>query len=147
MKIALGADHAGFPGKEKMHVNEELFSHVIERYQKHEQFQDAEFARKCIMDNRHNAITQEADYADGFHVFSVEWMPDAVRHYIDGELVADRDFQWRHKDGSDGGAAHVLVNLAVGGRWPGPPDAKTLPARLEISHVRVWQGEGDRPPA
>lgn len=104
-------------------------------------------ARRVFKLNRNNAITQEADYADGFHVFSVEWMPDAVRHYIDGELVADRDFQWRHKDGSDAGPAHVLVNLAVGGHWPGPPDAKALPARLEISHVRVWQGEGDRPPA
>jgi predicted ATPase len=46
-----------FPAKEKMPVNDELFSLLMERYQKHDQFQDAEFARKCIMDNRHNAIT------------------------------------------------------------------------------------------
>jgi len=37
----------------------------------------------------------------------------------------------------------VLVNLAVGGHWPGAPDAASLPARLRIAHIRVWQpGEG-----
>lgn len=40
-----------------MPVSEELFSVIIDKYHKHEQFKDLEFARKCIMDNRHNAIT------------------------------------------------------------------------------------------
>ena len=80
------------------------------------------------------------DYADGFHVFSVEWSKDRVRHLVDGQVVADRAFAWRHKDGSDGGPAHVLVNLAVGGKWPGPPQADTaFPAKLDIDYIRVWQ--------
>jgi len=33
----------------------------------------------------------------------------------------------------------VLVNLAVGGKWPGPPAARRLPARLQIEYIRVWQ--------
>ena len=88
----------------------------------------------------HQIYTPGVDYAQAFHVFAVEWTADRVRHYVDGQLVADRPFQWRHGDGSDGGPAHVLVNLAVGGQWPGPPppDA-TFPAALEIDYMRVWQ--------
>ncbi|MBV9849078.1 MAG: glycoside hydrolase family 16 protein [Armatimonadetes bacterium] len=80
------------------------------------------------------------DYADGFHTFAVEWTPDTVRHYVDDVLVAERRFHWTHEDGSDGGPAHVLVNLAVGGSWPGPPtSAGEFPAALEIQYIRVWQ--------
>ncbi len=80
------------------------------------------------------------DYAEGFHVFAVEWTEEGVRHYVDDVLIADRAFQWKHNDGSDGGPAHVLVNLAVGGKWPGPPvDASAFPASLEIDYIRVWQ--------
>lgn len=79
------------------------------------------------------------DYAAQFHVFSVEWTPDSVRHYVDGVLVTDRDYRWVHNNGQDGGPAHVLVNLAVGGKWPGPPNADSLPASLEIDYIRVWQ--------
>lgn len=80
------------------------------------------------------------DYAGGYHVFAIEWTEEGVRHYVDDVLVADRAFAWKHDDGSDGGRAHVLANLAVGGQWPGPPvDASAFPARLEIDYIRVWQ--------
>lgn len=80
------------------------------------------------------------DYADGFHRFAVEWLPGRVRHFVDDVLVADRDFPWQHKDGSDGGPAHVLLNLAVGGNWTGAPGGpRDFPATLLASHIRVWQ--------
>ena len=80
------------------------------------------------------------DYAAGFHTFAVLWEPGRVRHYVDDALVVDRPFDWVHKNGSDAGPAHVLVNLAVGGQWPGPPlRVEDFPARLEIDYIRVWQ--------
>jgi beta-glucanase (GH16 family) len=80
------------------------------------------------------------DFSSGFHRFAVHWTADGVRHYVDDELVADRGFDWRHPDGSDAGPAHVIVNLAVGGRWPGAPDATTpFPAVLKLAHIRVWE--------
>jgi len=80
------------------------------------------------------------DYAQGFHVFAVEWTADRVRHFVDGTMIADREFSWIHDDGSDGGPAHVLVNLAVGGKWTGPPsESAGLPASLDIEYIRVWQ--------
>jgi beta-glucanase (GH16 family) len=84
------------------------------------------------------------DYKDGYHVFAVEWTPDTVRHFVDGVMVAERrGFYWRHDDGTDGGPAHVLVNLAIGGSWPGPPDKDTpFPASLAVDYIRVWQTKG-----
>jgi hypothetical protein len=58
---------------------------------------------------------------------------------VDGVLVVDRAYRWQHDDGKDGGPAHVLVNLAVGGKWPGPPAAQSLPAHLHVEYIRVWQ--------
>ena len=79
------------------------------------------------------------DYKNDFHTFAVEWTPDRVRHFVDGKLVVDRPYTWIHNSGSDGGPAHVLLNLAVGGDWPGTPAASALPAQLVVKHIRVWQ--------
>ena len=79
------------------------------------------------------------DYADGFHDFAVLWTPEGVQHFVDGTRVVERRMRWLHDDGSDAGPAHVIVNLAVGGRWPGPPAPERLPARLRVAHIRVWQ--------
>lgn len=89
--------------------------------------------------DKHQRYPFTGDFADGFHAFAVEWTPEYVRHYVDGKLVIERDFSWIHNDGRDAGNAHVLVNLAIGGKWPGPPDARTLPAQLDIQYIRVWQ--------
>ncbi len=95
--------------------------------------------RRARLD-RDQTFAPGVDYADGFHVFAVEWTPDRVRHLVDGKPIADRAYRWAHDDGSDGGPAHVLVNLAVGGKWPGPPQrAADFPAALEIEYIRVWQ--------
>lgn len=90
--------------------------------------------------DRWSAYHPGFDYAEAFHTFAVEWTEDAVRHYVDNALVVDRSYRWMHDDGADGGPAHVLVNLAVGGRWPGRPiDAAIFPAQLVIQYIRVWQ--------
>jgi beta-glucanase (GH16 family) len=91
------------------------------------------------LDGKH-AYSPKADYSQDFHVFSVEWTDTRVRHLVDGVVIADRSLAWLHDDGSDAGPAHVLVNLAIGGKWAGPPtEATSLPAELEIEYIRVWQ--------
>jgi hypothetical protein len=51
--------------------------------------------------------------------------PDTVTHYVDEVVIVSRRFGWKHDDGSDGGNADVLLNLAVrAGTWPGPPDER-----------------------
>lgn len=80
------------------------------------------------------------DYAAGYHTFSCLWTPDKVTQFVDGVPVVTRTLEWKHADGSDGGAACVMVNLAVGGKWPGDPvSLDEFPATLSVQWVRVWQ--------
>jgi beta-glucanase (GH16 family) len=80
------------------------------------------------------------DYADGYHTFAVLWEPGRVRHYVDGKNILDQRFDWLHRNNADAGTAHVLLNLAVGGSWPGAPETTSdFPARMSIEFVRVWQ--------
>jgi hypothetical protein len=90
--------------------------------------------------DRWGSYHPDFDYADAFHTFAVEWTGDRVAHYVDDRQVADRRFAWRHEDGSDGGPAHVLLNLAVGGKWPGAPVSEAdFPAVLQVDYIRIWQ--------
>lgn len=83
------------------------------------------------------------NYGDNFHTFALEWTPGRGKWYIDGVLVRDQDAPWLHKDGTDGGPAHVLANLGMGGAWATNPTQETpFPIVFEIDYIRVWQ----RPP-
>jgi beta-glucanase (GH16 family) len=40
----------------------------------------------------------------------------------------------------------MILNLAVGGRWGGMPDAQTVfPSYMEVDYVRAWRRPGDHP--
>ena len=82
-------------------------------------------------------------FYDSFHDFAVEWDELEFRWYLDGQLYHVESSWW-----SSGGTYpapfdqrfHILVNLAVGGDWPGSPnDSTPFPARYEIDYVRVLQ--------
>jgi beta-glucanase (GH16 family) len=80
-------------------------------------------------------------FADDFHVFAVEWEPEAIRWYVDDVLYETRTPADIPK-GAHWAFDHpffVILNLAVGGRWPGDPDATTkLPQQLVVDYVRVY---------
>jgi beta-glucanase (GH16 family) len=81
-------------------------------------------------------------FADGFHVFAVEWEPKVIRFYVDGNLY----FTATPK-GMPHGTGWVfdhpfflLLNLAVGGDWPGSPDTTTtFPQQMLVDYVRVYE--------
>jgi beta-glucanase (GH16 family) len=85
-------------------------------------------------------------FADDFHVFAVEWEPNVLRFTVDGALFATRtpaDLPTGRRWVFDH-PFFVILNVAVGGRWPGPPDASTpFPQRMRVDYVRVYR----RPPA
>lgn len=80
-------------------------------------------------------------FADDYHVFAVEWEKEVVRWYVDGKL-----YQTRTPKDLPNGAKWVydhpffiLLNLAVGGQWPGNPDSSTMfPQTLKVDYVRVY---------
>jgi len=82
------------------------------------------------------------NFADDFHVFAVEWEPEAIRFYVDGHLYATRTPADR-PPGTKWVYDHpffLLLNVAVGGYWPGNPDASTsFPQTMLVDYVRVYR--------
>ena len=80
--------------------------------------------------------------SDDFHIFAVDWEPSAIRFYVDGNLYATRtpaDLPPGTKWVFDH-PFFIIVNLAVGGEWPGNPDAATqFPQSMLVDYVRVYQ--------
>ncbi|WP_088288064.1 family 16 glycosylhydrolase [Kineosporia sp. A_224] len=81
----------------------------------------------------------------GFHVYGVVWDPQFVAFSFDGHEYA-RVRKDRLPDGDRwelDHEAYLLLNVAVGGRWPGSPDATTpFPSRLTVDWVRAWDRVG-----
>jgi beta-glucanase (GH16 family) len=82
-------------------------------------------------------------FASGFHVFRIEWEPTAIRWYIDNTLYATKTpaqlSPWRFTE-----FFHIILNVAVGGNWPGPPNTSTIfPQQMEVDYVRVYQQTAD----
>jgi beta-glucanase (GH16 family) len=77
--------------------------------------------------------------ANEFHVYSVVWTADKITWYLDD--VLHHEIDTRPAEMSEFDAAHFLIfNIAVGGNWPGNPDATTqFPQRLIVDYVRVFQ--------
>jgi beta-glucanase (GH16 family) len=80
-------------------------------------------------------------FEDEFHVFSVEWKPDTIKWFLDDSLFATRvpsetfPKRWPFDQ-----RFHMILNLAIGGNWPGPPDeTTTFPKYMFVDYVRVYQ--------
>ncbi|KAF0813852.1 Glucan endo-1,3-beta-glucosidase A1 [Andreprevotia sp. IGB-42] len=87
--------------------------------------------------------TPPTSIADNYHVYAVEWEAGQIRWYVDNVLYSTQT-QWY----STGGAYpapfnkpfYVILNLAVGGNWPGSPDSNTsFPQQMDVEYVRVYQ--------
>ena len=90
-----------------------------------------------------NYVLAGASFADDFHVFRLDWETNAMRWYIDDQLYQT---QTRWTSGTNAFPApfdqkfHLLLNVAVGGNWPGKPDATTrFPQAMTVDYVRVYR--------
>ncbi len=74
------------------------------------------------------------DYSQDFHVYALEWQPDSIRWYIDGQLLHSTVQGIPHTP------HYLIINTAIGGSWPGNPDSTTVfPQFHDIDFVRVYQ--------
>jgi beta-glucanase (GH16 family) len=80
-----------------------------------------------------------------FHIFAMEWEPDEIRWYVDGELYHRVDDWFTSYSEAPETAPfdrpfHLILNVAVGGHWPGYPDESSVfPQRMIVDYVRVYQ--------
>lgn len=75
------------------------------------------------------------DYSQDFHTYAVKWEPGVLTWYVDGvqqNVFNNGNVSWEEM--------YLLVNLAVGGWWPGNPDGSTVfPATMSIDYIRAYQ--------
>jgi beta-glucanase (GH16 family) len=78
---------------------------------------------------------------DNFHVYAVEWDEEKIDWYFDDELyftldITDPAMSEFHEH------FFIILNVAVGGNWPGDPDASTVwPQEMIVDYVRVYELE------
>ncbi|MDQ6651893.1 MAG: glycoside hydrolase family 16 protein [Acidobacteriota bacterium] len=88
------------------------------------------------------ALSNGQKFSDDFHTFAVEWEPNVMRFYVDGllyktrtpaDLPAGTSWVFDHP-------FFIILNVAVGGYWPGNPDVTTVfPQQMLVDYVRVYQ--------
>ena len=78
-------------------------------------------------------------FADSFHLFSITWDDQKIRWFVDNHLYHEIDItppslSEFHED------FFIILNIAVGGNWPGPPDSTTVfPQKMEVDYIRVYK--------
>jgi beta-glucanase (GH16 family) len=76
-----------------------------------------------------------------YHVYGVIWEQNLIRWFVDG--VQFYQFTVQASNNSDDAFRHpmfLLLNMAIGGNWPGYPDATTpFPSSMLVDYVRVYQ--------
>jgi beta-glucanase (GH16 family) len=87
-------------------------------------------------------LPDDESFGDGYHVFAIDWSPDRIQWSVDGHAYhvwtpasLPPGAKWVFNDHP----FYIVLNLAVGGGWPGNPDATTVfPQTLYIDYVRVF---------
>ena len=93
---------------------------------------------------------RDAEWADRFHIWRMDWDPHYIRLFLDDELLNETDLSLTRNGGVDGNnenpfsntlpdfGAYILLNLAIGANG-GEPDPKAFPMRYLVDYVRVYQ--------
>jgi beta-glucanase (GH16 family) len=80
-----------------------------------------------------------ASFSDDFHLFAIEWETGTIRWYVDDTLYSTKTAA--DTNGNTWVFDHgffIILNLAVGGDWPGDPDGTTVfPQKMLIDYVHV----------
>lgn len=91
---------------------------------------------------RAGGANETHDFSSTFSTFGLDWRPGLLIWYVDGR----ESFRFSGPDVASR-AMYMLLNLAIGGHWPGDPDATTtFPSAMEVDYVRVYKRIDDGNP-
>ena len=89
---------------------------------------------------------QNDRFDNGFHVFGIEWSPNRINYYVDGDLYQSITPETVEDETNGQGEwvfnrpFYIILNVAVGGNLPGSPNDETLfPQKMLVDYVRVYQ--------
>lgn len=90
-----------------------------------------------------STTSSNGDFSESFHVFTLAWRAGAMYWYVNDELYYEVNTEQFN------GVAYpfnkpffFILNVAVGGNWPGNPDDTTVfPQRMEVDYIRVFERE------
>lgn len=93
----------------------------------------------------HFSLPKGRSFSDDFYVFAVEWTSEYIAWFVDDQLyhvVTRKEMELRGCKWVFDKPFHIIINVAVGGYWPGPPDSTTpFPVRMYVDYVRVYSVE------
>ncbi len=92
---------------------------------------------------------EAGSFAEEYHTFSAAWEPGKLSWYVDGNLIHTEN-DWYSATEGQGELTYpapfdqpfyLILNLAVGGNWPGNPDESTniKDAAFLVDYVKVYQ--------
>jgi beta-glucanase (GH16 family) len=86
-------------------------------------------------------LTGTKTFADEFHVFSLDWEKDKLSILVDDKVIFTTTAAKLGANPYPYNTPNFFIfNVAVGGNWPGYPNASTtFPQRMEVDYVRVFQ--------
>jgi beta-glucanase (GH16 family) len=78
------------------------------------------------------------DLSSDYHVYTVEWTPEQIRFLLDGTMINELAIEDDMKEFLR--SFYIILNVAVGGYWPGDPDNTTVfPQQMLVDYVRVYE--------
>lgn len=87
------------------------------------------------------ALTLGRKYADEFHVYSIIWKEDEITFLLDDKAfltITPEDMNGQNYPFNQ--PFYFVLNIAVGGNWPGSPNASTpFPSHVIVDYIRVFQ--------
>lgn len=88
---------------------------------------------------------QDYEIADEFHTYAIEWDYDGIRWFYDDQMYYDLPRTGvGNRDWVFDGEFFLILNLAVGGLFPGPIALDLeFPVQMYVDYVRVYQRAGD----
>ena len=89
---------------------------------------------------RGDTVAMDNGFADDYHTYAIDWLPDQITWYLDGQLFAtvnktDKDWVFDHE-------FYLIMNLAMGGIFGGDIDPAVKDATMSFDYVRAYQING-----
>ena len=93
------------------------------------------------INNQISSTTDVTNIAGDFHTYSVEWTPEEVRGYVDGEHYYTYDKNANELEWPFAKPQNIILNLAMGGGWGGAKgmDETVTSQKFVIDYVRVYE--------